>query len=149
MVPRTDTDELESRPLELKASDMDVLVEFNPDGKVNTLCYLYYLCVLTILQQQMVLTLAVMDLAIINTDKQRRPQSFLNITSPRGLVCFFSPVSDFRFCFSDLSDIHSEAGGQVAILYSDDYRSQHEGNPDKTHFVGCHLHLLWGSTLDR
>ncbi|KAF8910987.1 hypothetical protein CPB84DRAFT_1821154 [Gymnopilus junonius] len=79
VVPRTDTEIRESRPFELKASDLDILVEFNPDGK-----------------QQTILTLGVMDLTIVNLDPQMRSQNFLSLTSPRSLSSAPKPIVKLR-----------------------------------------------------
>uniref|UniRef100_A0A8H7Y1H7 Autophagy-related protein 2 n=1 Tax=Psilocybe cubensis TaxID=181762 RepID=A0A8H7Y1H7_PSICU len=51
MIPRTDSDSIAPRPFDIKASDIDVLVELNPDNK-----------------QQTILTLGVSDLIMENTD---------------------------------------------------------------------------------
>lgn len=87
MVPRTDSDKVHSRPFEIKASDVDVLVELNPDNKVNQFpTYLFISVIKWFEKQQTILTLGVLDLTVDNTDPQGQPQRFLDLTSPHSLV---------------------------------------------------------------
>ncbi|KAF8964063.1 hypothetical protein BDZ97DRAFT_2058708 [Flammula alnicola] len=81
MVPRTDNNKAESRPFDIKASDLDILVEFNPNRK-----------------QQTILTIGVMDLTIENTSSQAASQRFLGLTSPHSLST--SPKSIVKLSLS-------------------------------------------------
>lgn len=86
LVPRTDTEKSESRPFYINASDLDILVEINPDHKVDLTTPLFRTLVNIILKQQTILTVGVLDLVVENTSKGGNRQKFLALTSPHSLV---------------------------------------------------------------
>lgn len=86
-MPRTDSDKVEPRPIEFKASDVDILLELNPDNRVNKISPPSGLDIDRLfIQQQTILTLGIMDLVLTNMDHQGNAQRFLSLTSPRSLV---------------------------------------------------------------
>ncbi|KAI5899365.1 uncharacterized protein SCHCODRAFT_02483354 [Schizophyllum commune H4-8] len=68
MVPREESRLESARPFDLKVSDADVLLEVKPEGKDET-----------------VITVNLMELAIMNTTSTGAMDSLLNMTSPRSL----------------------------------------------------------------
>ncbi|KAL1694660.1 hypothetical protein GGG16DRAFT_46816 [Schizophyllum commune] len=68
MVPREENRLDSARPFDLKVSDADVLIEVKPEGKDET-----------------VITVNLMELAVMNTTSTGAIDSLLNMTSPRSL----------------------------------------------------------------
>ncbi|KAL1733122.1 hypothetical protein EV714DRAFT_282136 [Schizophyllum commune] len=68
MVPREESRLDSARPFDLKVSDADVLIEVRPEGKDET-----------------VITVNLMELAVMNTTSTGAIDSLLNMTSPRSL----------------------------------------------------------------
>ena len=82
----------ETRPFDIRASDLDALIELNADNMVNK-NYTLPFSIKCSLQRQTVLTLGVMDLVVDNSASRGVTQRFLNLTAPHSLVCisFHSP----------------------------------------------------------
>ncbi|KAF4615034.1 hypothetical protein D9613_003111 [Agrocybe pediades] len=91
MVPRNDCEPSEIRPLDLKASDLDVLLEVNPDDKQHT-----------------VITVGVMDLTVKNTGRQGRIQKFFGLSCPHSLSSTPVPIVKLRFTTSTTPGINSK-----------------------------------------
>lgn len=68
-LPRKSEDLVSVRPLDLYASDVDILVEMRPDGKDET-----------------VVTVGVMDLTLKNADTSNAFETYLSLTAPRSLT---------------------------------------------------------------
>ncbi|KAJ3562000.1 hypothetical protein NP233_g9845 [Leucocoprinus birnbaumii] len=79
-VPRTDTEETTTRPFDIFASELNVLVELKPEGKEET-----------------VVTLGLLDAKVVNVFKNGKPESLLQLTSPRSLTSTPRPLVKLRF----------------------------------------------------
>ncbi|KDR81673.1 hypothetical protein GALMADRAFT_276398 [Galerina marginata CBS 339.88] len=91
MVPRTDTEKSVSRSFDVKASDVDILVELNLDNK-----------------QQTILTVGLMDLVIENTEPRGRSQRFLSLTSPHSLSVAPKSIVKLRFITSTIPGLNTK-----------------------------------------
>ncbi|KAF8163360.1 hypothetical protein B0H34DRAFT_764867 [Crassisporium funariophilum] len=91
MVPRGDNSNPEPRPFDVKASDLDVLIELNPESK-----------------QQTILNVGIMDLAITNTSTSRASQTLFNLTSPRSLSATPKSIIKLQFSTAGLPETHTK-----------------------------------------
>lgn len=82
-LPRKSEDSVPVRPLDLYASDVDILVETKPDGKDET-----------------VVTVGVMDLALKNANTSSVFETYLSLTAPRSLTA--TPQCLLRLQFTSL-----------------------------------------------
>ncbi|KAK0210826.1 hypothetical protein DFS33DRAFT_1458619 [Desarmillaria ectypa] len=83
VLPRKSEDLVPVRPLDLYASDLDILVEMKPDGKDET-----------------VVTVGVMDLTLKNADNSNTFETYLSLTAPRSLTA--TPQCLLRLQFTSL-----------------------------------------------
>ncbi|KAL0946599.1 hypothetical protein HGRIS_012798 [Hohenbuehelia grisea] len=83
LLPRHKDEGLPARPFDLRALDIDILMELKPEGKDET-----------------VLTLGIMDLTISDTNAAGSKLQFLNLTSPRSLSS--SPKSMIKLRFTSM-----------------------------------------------
>ncbi|KAK0459804.1 uncharacterized protein EV420DRAFT_1629183 [Desarmillaria tabescens] len=82
-LPRKSEASVPVRPLDLYASDVDILVEMKPDGKDET-----------------VVTVGIMDLTLKNTDASNAFETYLSLTAPRSLTA--TPQCLLRLQFTSL-----------------------------------------------
>ncbi|KAK0197033.1 hypothetical protein F5146DRAFT_1013780 [Armillaria mellea] len=82
-LPRKSEVSVPVRPLDLYASDVDILVEMKPDGKDET-----------------VVTVGVMDLALKNSNTSSAFETYLSLTAPRSLTA--TPQCLLRLQFTSL-----------------------------------------------
>ncbi|KAJ3517183.1 hypothetical protein NLJ89_g671 [Agrocybe chaxingu] len=90
-VPRSDGAEGEVRPFQIQASDLDVLLELNPDNK-----------------QQTIVTLGVMDISVKNMPHQGPPQTFLDLTSAPSLSTAPKSILKLRFSSSIIPETNTK-----------------------------------------
>ncbi|SJL00469.1 uncharacterized protein ARMOST_03782 [Armillaria ostoyae] len=82
-LPRKSEDSVPVRPLDLYASDVDILVEMRPNGKDET-----------------VVTVGVMDLTLKNANISNAFETYLSLTAPRSLTA--TPQCLLRLQFTSL-----------------------------------------------
>ncbi|KAL0581534.1 autophagy-related protein 2 [Marasmius crinis-equi] len=80
LLPRQQEEGSVSRPIDVLASELDVLVEVKPEGKDQTF-----------------ITLAATDLSAINYTPSHSPITLISLTSPRNLLLLSQPLLKLRF----------------------------------------------------
>ncbi|CAA7271644.1 unnamed protein product [Cyclocybe aegerita] len=90
-VPRSDGVGGEVRPFQIQASDLDVLLELNPDNK-----------------QQTIVTLGVMHISVKNTPHEGLPQTFLDLTSAPSLSTAPKSILKLRFSSSIIPETNTK-----------------------------------------
>ena len=85
LVPRGEAGEI-VRPFDIAASDVDVLLELKPEGKVSRVCNRLHTTTYAPPKDETVITVGVMDLDVYNTTSSGR-DCFLSLTTPHSLVC--------------------------------------------------------------
>ncbi|KIY43370.1 hypothetical protein FISHEDRAFT_53048 [Fistulina hepatica ATCC 64428] len=87
MLPRLSESSTLWRPFDVSASDVDVLLELQPEGKDET-----------------VVTVGIMDLTVKNQTASGVDQTFLKLTTPRGLTSSSRPLLKLRFVSLTIPD---------------------------------------------
>ncbi|KAF9472211.1 hypothetical protein BDN70DRAFT_887253 [Pholiota conissans] len=87
LIPRTDDDRSDLRPIYINASDLDILIELNPDRK-----------------QQTILTIGIMNLTMENISKENTRQRLLGLTSPHSLTTASKSILKLRFSTATLPE---------------------------------------------
>lgn len=87
-MPREEGGHIAVRPFDITASDVDVLLELKPEGKVREGWLPGLVCQQTyqLSKDETVVTVGVTDLNIYDTTTSNR-NCFLSLTTPRLLVC--------------------------------------------------------------
>ncbi len=85
-MPRTDAGLKPIRPFDISASELDILMELKPEGKVSGF-FLIFLLTLMIncSKEETIITLGILDVKILNESKTGKSETLLSL-APRSLV---------------------------------------------------------------
>lgn len=135
------------RPLDLYASDVDILVEMRPDGKASICILMSISSGLILSKDETVVTVGVMDLTLKNANASNAFETYLSLTAPRSLVSFISvrPLSSLTSLSPDCDPSMSASSSVHFPCYTG---INSEGISHKNFLMGIHLQTLSRYWLD-